>query len=114
MDADYGRTLIVPMTLVNARYRDEIFRLISKAGHPVLHVFLDVPAAELRRRIDAQILVENDPRADAEARTFRHNNVECCVTEREELPDDTLVLRGDQHTPARLADLVLEAMQHGE
>lgn len=112
--ADYRRTLIVPMTLVNTQYRDEIFGLISKAGHPVLHVFLDVPAEELRRRIDAQIVVENNPKADAEARTFRHNNVERGVAAREELSDDTLVLRGDMQTPAELADLVLQAIQNRE
>ncbi len=47
--AKYGRTLIVPMTLVDTMYRDEIFGLITDAGHPLLHVFLDVPALELRR-----------------------------------------------------------------
>ena len=42
--AEYRRTLIVPMTLVNPQYRDEIFGLIGQAGHAILHVFLDVPA----------------------------------------------------------------------
>ena len=110
MTAEYGRTLIIPMTLVNPRYREEIFGLISKAGDEMLHVFLDVPADELRRRIDAQILVEDDSEHDAEARAFRHRNVERCVEARDELPASTLILRGDQHTPAALADLVLEAL----
>src|ERR1700761_9624709 len=74
--ADYGRPLIVPMALVNADYRDEIFGAIAKAGHELLHVFLDVPAAELRRRIEAQILVEDDQGADDEARRFRLGNVD--------------------------------------
>jgi hypothetical protein len=42
MAADYGRPLIVPMTLVNDGYRAEIFGLIGRAAIPVLHVFLDV------------------------------------------------------------------------
>lgn len=104
--AEYGRTLIVPMTLVNTMYRDEIFGLITDAGQPLLHVFLDVPAVELRRRIDGQILVD-DPAADAQARAFRYSNVDRCVAARETLRPDTLVLRGDQHTPAELADLVM-------
>jgi hypothetical protein len=44
---------------------------------------------------------------DAEAREFGHRNVEAGVQARAGLPADTLVLRGDQHTPAELADLVL-------
>ncbi len=108
--ANYGRPLIVPMTLVKADYRDEIFGAIAKAGHELLHVFLDVPAAELRHRIEAQILVEDDPGADDEARRFRLGNVDRCVAARNTLSGDTLVLRGDQHSPAELADLVLQAL----
>ena len=76
----------------------------------ILHVFLEVPAEELHRRIEAQILFEDNPEQDASARAFRHRNVERCVAARAELPADTLVLRGDQHSPAELADLVIEAM----
>lgn len=108
--SEYGRTLIVPMTLVNAQYREEIFAPITAAGHRLLHVFLDVPADELRRRIDAQVLAPDDPEVDAQSRAFRHRNVDRCVAARAELPPDTLVLRGDQHSPAALAELVLSAM----
>jgi AAA domain len=110
MSADYGRTLIIPMTLVNAAYREEIFGPINKAGEHVLHVFLDVPPEELRRRIDAQVLVKDNPAADASARAFRHRNVERCVAANADLPAGTLILRGDRHTPAQLADLVVDAL----
>lgn len=113
LTTEYGRPLIVPMTLVNPEYREEIFGLIAKAGERVLHVFLEVPADELHRRIDAQILVDDDPELDAEFRAFRKRNVDRCVAARPGLPADTLVLRGDQHTPTELADLVLEAMVSG-
>jgi predicted kinase len=108
--AEYGRTLIIPMTVVNPAYREEIFALIGQAGERVLHVFLEVPAGELRRRIDNQVMAEGDPAADASARAFRHGNVERCVAARAGLPDGTLVLRGDQHTPERLAELVVAAL----
>jgi hypothetical protein len=98
------------MTLVSPRYRDEIFALISKAGDTVLHVFLDVPAGELRRRIDGQVVDSDSPERDAEARAFRHRNVERCVAARAGLPADTLVLRGYQYAPAELADFVLKAL----
>jgi len=110
MAADYGHVLIIPMTLANPVYRDEIFGLIGKAGERIVHVFLDVPPEELHRRIDAQVLHEDNPEADASARAFRHRNVERCVAIRAELPSGTLILRGDQHTPARLADCVVRAL----
>jgi len=111
MSADYGRPLIIPMTLVNPVYREEIFGQISRARERVLHVFLDVPAEELRRRIDAQVLDEDDAGADASARAFRHRNAERCSAARAELPPSTLTLRGDQHTPAELADLVVRDLR---
>ena len=111
MSADYGRPLIIPMTLVNPVYREEIFGQISRARERVLHVFLDVPAEELRRRIDAQVLDEDDAGADASARAFRHRNAERCSAARAELPPSTLILRGDQHTPAELADLVVRDLR---
>lgn len=104
------RLPIVPMTLVDASYRDEIFALIAKAGVDLLHVFLDVPAAELRRRIDAQVLCPDDPERDAQAREFRAGNIVRCVAARSELPAQTLVLPGDLHTPDETADRVLDAL----
>jgi hypothetical protein len=103
MAPEYGRTLIIPMTMVNPDYRDEIFGLISKAGEHALHVFLDVPLGELHRRIDNQVLYEDNPEADASAREFRHRNAARCAAARDSL-------RGDEHTPAQLADQVLEAL----
>jgi adenylylsulfate kinase-like enzyme len=108
--ADYGRVLIIPMTLAHAAYREEIFGLIGKAGERIVHVFLDVPPEELHRRIDAQVLHEDNPEADASARAFRHRNVERCAAVRAELSSGTLILRGDQHTPAQLADSVVRAL----
>jgi hypothetical protein len=55
-------------------------------------------------------MVEGDPAADASARVFRHENVERCVASRAGLPGGTLVLRGDQNTPERLADLVVDSL----
>lgn len=106
---DYQRPLIVPMTLVDATYRDEVFGLIGQAGLDLLHVFLDVPADELRRRIDGQVLVPDDLERDAQAREFRIGNIDRCVAARSELSPGTLVLRGDLLTPEQLADRVLEA-----
>ena len=109
--ADYGRMLIIPLTLVNPAYREEIFGLIGKAGDRILHVFLDVPPEVLHRRIDDQVLHQDNPGADASARAFRHNSVARCAAARAELPPGTLILRADQHTPAQLAELVIDASE---
>jgi AAA domain-containing protein len=108
---DYGSPLIVPMTLVNPAYRDEIFGLIGAAGERPFHVFLEVPGDELRRRIDAQVLVADDPETDAANRAFRHRNVDRCVAARAELPAGTLILRGERYTPEQLADLVIAELE---
>lgn len=104
---EYRRPVIVPMTLVDAGYRKEIFDLLDAAGVDLLHVFLDVPAGELRRRIEAQVLLPDDPDQDAEARRFRLDNIDRCVAAASELPPGTLVLRGDRLTPGQLADQVM-------
>jgi hypothetical protein len=105
----YKRILITPMTLVDPAYRTEIFGAVRAAGVPLLHVFLDVPADVLRQRITGQAVLDGAEQSD-EAREFRLSNVDRCVAARADLEPDALVLRGDLHSPERLADQVLAAM----
>lgn len=107
---EYQRPLIVPMTLVDATYRAKIFELISAADVELVHVFLDVPAEELRRRINEQVLVPDDAHRDTQAREFRLGNIDRSVAARSGLPTGTLVLRGDELTPEQLAERVVEAV----
>ena len=107
---EYGRHVITPMTLVEPAYREEVFALLAAADVPLRHVFLDVPADELRRRIEAQVMDPHNEEADARIRAFRLGNVDRCVAARATLPADTLVLRGDRHTPEELADQVLATL----
>ena len=69
-------------------------------------------AEELDRRIDARVVAPGNPEQDAEARAFRHRNVEAGVQAGRPAAG-TLVLQGDQHTAAELADLVLQAVAAG-
>ncbi|MCE6996743.1 ATP-binding protein [Saccharothrix sp. S26] len=107
---EYRRHLITPMTLVHPAYQEEVFTLLAAADVPLLHVFLDVPAEELRRRINEQVMDQYNQEADDRIRGFRLGNVDRGVAARDALPPDTLVLRGDRHTPGELADQVLAAL----
>ena len=102
-------TLIVPMTLVNRQYFDEIIGTLRKAGENIVHIFLDVPADVLETRIRTQVLDPSDPRRDESARQFRLKNIGRCVAAAKEQPEDTLMLRSDLMSPAQLADAVLAA-----
>jgi adenylylsulfate kinase-like enzyme len=100
-------TLLVPMTLVNRRYFDEIIGTLREAGEKVMHVFLDVPADVLESRIRTQVLCPDNPERDERARQFRLKNIERCVAAAKEQPEDTVMLRSDLMNPSQLADWVL-------
>jgi predicted kinase len=107
---EFGRPVIVPMTLWHRPYRDEIFGLVTAAGERIAHVFLDVPAGELRRRIEAQVLIPDDAAADAEARAFRLDHIARGLAARDTLPADTLVLDAGTLAPPELADAVIDRL----
>lgn len=107
---EYDRTTLVPMTLWNPAHREEIFGLVSAGGERIFHVFLDVTADELRRRIEAQILMPHNPAADADARAFRLAHIDRGVAARQTVPAGSLVLTVGDRTPAELADEVLASV----
>lgn len=102
---EYRRPLLVPMTLVNQDYLDEIFAELTRADLPVHHFFLRVPAEVLAKRIDVQTIVANDPERDEQVRQWRRAQIDRCVAAR--LPTDTVVLDGELPTDV-LADQVLD------
>lgn len=106
----HAATLIVPMTLVNRQYFDEIIGTLREAGEKVLRVFLDVPADVLEPRIKAQVLCPGDPERDDSARQFRLKNIGRCVAAAKEQPEGTVMLRSDLMNPSQLADAVLAAV----
>lgn len=105
----HAATLIVPMTVVNRQYFDEIIGALREAGDKVVHVFLDLPAGILESRIRTQVILPSDPERDEIARQWRLNNIERCVAAAKEQPEDTVMLRSDLMDPSQLADAVLAA-----
>jgi hypothetical protein len=68
---EYGRPLVVPMTLLREEYAIEIFDRLDVLSWPVFHLVLDAPADVVRARIEASAEGGPDPAGLAEARAWR-------------------------------------------
>jgi adenylylsulfate kinase-like enzyme len=103
----HANLLLVPMTLINPAYRREVLGALRVADVELLEVFLDVPADELRRRIEHRVLFD-DPVRDADAREFCLSMLEEGVAAAGRVDRDTLVLQAGTLSPGRLAQAVLD------
>lgn len=92
--AEYDAPLLVPMTLVDPRYVDEIFGAIDRAGVPLHHFFLRVPPEELERRIEQRTVAPGDPERDAAAKRWCTAMIEPCTAAVATLPARTRLLDG--------------------
>ena len=106
----HSGTLIVPMTLINDDYLNEILGGLRSHGEDVLHAFLDLDPDVLRQRITDRVLVPGDPEADQQAREFCLRNADRAAAAAARVPPGTLLLRSDKLTPAELADEVLSRL----
>jgi hypothetical protein len=100
--------LLVPMTLINEAYRSEVLGALRAADVELLEVFLDVPADELRRRIEQRVLFSDGPARNAAAREFCLSKLEEGVAAAGRLDRDTVVLQAGGLSPAELAEAVLD------
>ncbi|MFD8595200.1 AAA family ATPase [Kitasatospora sp. NPDC059646] len=103
---EYGRPVLVPMTLVRPKYLAEVFDGLAEAGVPVRHFFLRVPDAVLAARIDARSLTPDDPARDEQVRAWCRSRIAECRAAEAAMPLETAFLDGEL-TPAQLADLLL-------
>ncbi|MGW3661023.1 AAA family ATPase [Streptomyces sp. NPDC005151] len=103
---EYERPVLVPMTLVNPAYLDEIFGVLSEEGIDVHHFFLKVPEDVLVKRIDGRSFTPDDPAKDEQVRAWCKSKIEKCLAAVDVMPRDTVLLDG-QLTPQELADAVL-------
>jgi adenylylsulfate kinase-like enzyme len=102
----HANLLLVPMTLINLAYRREVLGALRAADVALLEVFLDVPADELRRRIEHRVLFDDAIR-DADAREFCLSKLEEGVAAAGRVDRDTLVLQAGTLAPEQLAQTVL-------
>jgi hypothetical protein len=103
---EYGRPLLVPMTLVNPLYLEEVFGALRKAGITVHHFFLQVPPEVLEQRIDGRSFTPDDPEQDERVRRWCKSKIRPCTEAVATLPPDTVLLNGEL-APGALADQVL-------
>jgi hypothetical protein len=103
----YQRPIIVPMTLVNPAYLDEIHGGLIAAGVPLVHVFLDIAEQTLRQRLIERVLVPENPAHDQAAREWGLAQVDRCLAARALMPSGTHVLDSGVLDPAALAKEVM-------
>jgi DNA helicase HerA-like ATPase len=103
----HANLLLVPMTLIHLPYRREVLSALRAADVELLEVFLDVPADELRRRIEHRVLFD-DPVRNADAREFCLSKLAEGVAAAGRVDRDTLVLKAGRLSPEELAEAVLD------
>ncbi|MFC4333125.1 AAA family ATPase [Streptomyces andamanensis] len=103
---EYGRPVLVPMTLVDPAYLAEILGGLKDAGVEVHHFFLQVPEDVLVGRIDGRSFTPDDPAKDEEVRAWCRSRIASCLAAVDALPPDTVLLDG-RSAPSDLADAVL-------
>jgi hypothetical protein len=103
---EYGRPLLVPMTLVEAGYAEEIFAAVRARGISVQRVYLDVPADELARRVSGRMHAPGDPQREASVTNWAIAQIERCAAARALLPPDVLMLDGRRPTPELAAEVL--------
>ncbi|MFF7889161.1 AAA family ATPase [Streptomyces sp. NPDC020794] len=109
---EYRRPVLVPMTVVNSVYIDEIFGVLKNAGIDLHHFFLKVSREVLEKRIDGRIFFPDDPEREERVRRWAKDRIEPCMAAVGTLPGDTVFLDGEL-TPPELADQVLARIGAG-
>jgi predicted kinase len=106
----YQATVVVPMTMVNPTWLDEIHGAFRKQGESLLHVFLDANETTLRDRIDNHTTDAVDPTIDAGVTRWRLQHLSRCLAARAAMPETTLWLDAGALGPAELAQAVMAAI----
>ncbi|RMC64849.1 tunicamycin resistance protein [Sinorhizobium meliloti] len=105
----YSQDIIVPMTLVEPEYLNEILDGIRRIDDQLVHVFLTLNGDLLRHRIANQTM-HPDPTRNVEIRDSRLTNVDRCLAAAERLPPTTRILDSGAHTTDALAEMILDAI----
>jgi AAA domain len=103
----YPQDIIVPMTLVQPDYLEEILGRLRRQEEEVMHVSLTLDERLLRARIAEQTM-SPEPTRDHDIREWRLAQVERCLSARHKMPRGTRFLDSGIESPDSLADIVVE------
>ncbi|MEU0600560.1 AAA family ATPase [Streptomyces sp. NPDC006393] len=109
---EYGRPVLVPMTLINPAYVSEIFGALKGADIDVHHFFLKASREVLETRIDGRSFTPDRPDQDERVRRWCKDQIDSCMAAAGTLPSDTTFLDAGL-TPRELADQVLARVHSG-
>ncbi|MEM7333540.1 MAG: AAA family ATPase [Chloroflexota bacterium] len=108
----FPQPLIIPMTLVVPDYLNEIFSEVSQAENPFLHFFLQTSKEELTRRINNQVIVDDDLEQDARVRQWRLDQIDRCISAEKKMPQETIFLNTVTLSPDQLVQQMLLAFDN--
>lgn len=106
----FKKDLIIPMTLVNPHYIDEIHQSLKSKYSKFFHFFLEIDEETLRNRITKQVLVANSPEKDQEVRQWRLDQVSRCINAVPNLPEVTIFLNSGKLDANQLSDEILKTI----
>ncbi|MFE2377713.1 NUDIX domain-containing protein [Streptomyces sp. NPDC059398] len=111
--ADVGGVLVVPMTLLNQEYRDEIFGGLASRRIPVCHVLLATEETILRERIGRREELPGDPEGSERVRQWAYDHIEPYRTALGWLTADAHTVDTTALSPAGTAEQVAAALRSG-
>lgn len=103
---EFKKDLIVPMTLVEPQYLDEIFDGLKKSGQKIHHFFLDIDKKTLKNRIQNQVM-SKDEKQDNEIRQWRLDQVDRCLFAKTLMPSYMVFLNSGNELPDDLMKRIL-------
>ena len=110
LEKQFGKNLIIPMTLVNPEYIKEIHAGLKSTGSKFYHYFLEIDETTLRKRITDQVMVPQNAERDQEIRHWRLDQVTRCLNATQSMPKDTIFLNSGHSSPKDLAEKILDSL----
>lgn len=111
-EKQFGKNLIIPMTLVNPEYINEIHTSLKSNTSKFYHYFLNIDETTLKNRITEQIMVPLNAERDQEIRQWRLDQVTRCLEAARSMPKDTVFLDSGLSSPNELAQKILSTIVH--
>lgn len=99
--------LVVPMTMLEPKYRREIFDVIIKSGLTLCHYVLHVEEAELRRRIYADEIFPDDTDRSLTVRRWRLDHVGSYFDQFLQLSTEAKVIDASERNTDEIAATIL-------